>query len=297
MLQNIYACILMVITVASMQVSKSQIRGCDYRLTEQAKYSSFQLQHLGIFTNRSICVNGVFFGAGKGISIFDFLSYNESYLHNKIFKSVVAMVKNGLETTNLIILDIETPVHPRDFVNYNDTFLKDVVNALKLRLSVTRNIFPFAKLGLYATTVNPTNDSITGYQRASRLGLFDNVDYLVPVLYLGTNMNATEHTNQVLRETATLTDTQKHHIPMAPLLSWMYFGGAKTHCAVDYDKNHAIIEMIIMMNNTLKPSGLINMVQMWSGKDNETTNATTCGSSITQRTWIEHAQIVPLECV
>ena len=49
---------------------------------------------------------------------------------------------------------------------------------------VVRNSLQSATLGLYATMANTFfdgHDTLPGYQRASKLGLFDHLDILVPI--------------------------------------------------------------------------------------------------------------------
>merc|ERR1712217_93525 len=104
----------------------------------------------------------------------------------------------GNATTNYLVLDIEGPsdIHPRHFWAHNDSRLEEIVKAYKLRIKIVREFLPNAKLALYATT-SPDFDPnataakrVNGYQCAANLGLFDQIDFLVPVLYLAPTWNA-----------------------------------------------------------------------------------------------------------
>lgn len=92
----------------------------------------------------------------------------------------------------IIIMDLERP-HPMDLNQYsNQSDRIDVENAYKTRIAAANSTFPLATIGLYGTVVPdgqgdanaPTYKN--GHDRlveAGNRGLFDNLDYLVPVVY------------------------------------------------------------------------------------------------------------------
>ena len=109
------------------------------------------------------------------------------------------------DLTRTIIIDIERP-HPADLAElYTPAQRSRIVDAYKLRIAAARSVFPHAKLGLYGTLIpdargripdptcngpNPPDTPACKYEArrlalrtAGNQGLYDQLDYLVPVLY------------------------------------------------------------------------------------------------------------------
>ena len=291
------------IIVAAMIVVVHGKATCDYRLVQESKYSGFNLSSVGITTDTSICMNGFMSGAG-GTSIEAFVAQSEEYVRALAIKDILPKVKGGANTTSQIMLDIEKPVDRRKFHHpgrncpnkpcYNDTLAAAVAKALALRVKVAHDVFPHAKISLYGTTVNTEPWEMGGYLRMAALGAYDGVDYIVPVLYLGTGMNATNHTSYVLSASSMITDTSGTPIPMAPLMSWIWFGNPHRGCEISFAQAHEMLDVIATWNETRLP-----IVSFWSGSDTSGSN-TTCGAghpSLTQFEWMTQAQIVPERCL
>jgi hypothetical protein len=168
---------------------------CEYWLTEESDngdYSKLDVGELGFQTNRSVCTNADDAGAGKAITLQQYIQLGRAQLTNLMTERLLPKVRGGAATTDIVILDIESPkgVHPRGYGELNDTLLAAVVNATRLRLQIARSLMPHAGLALYATALNSTPGAIHGYHRARDLGLWDEVTHLVPVLYTGPGMRA-----------------------------------------------------------------------------------------------------------
>ena len=76
---------------------------------------------------------------------------------------------------------------------------------MRLRIRTARSLFPKSTVALYNQRMR-TNSSaaLEGYRRASRLGLYDDVSHLIPVLYLkGDGSSAVEEVEAQLRAAAT----------------------------------------------------------------------------------------------
>eukprot|EP01044_Picomonas_judraskeda_P010451 COSAG03_NODE_1344_length_4287_cov_2823.215377_3_plen_238_part_00 len=194
-------------------------------------------------------------------------------------------------------MDLESPVNPGNLSAYNASELARVVKAIRLRVCLTRQIFPRATLGIYGTTIGiwlPGSEQ--GLLAAAKLGLFDDIDYLIPVLYLGKGMDAAAHTETVLRASAKVTDSTGKFVPMAPLLSWIYFGAADNDCAVSQADTTAVVQTIEKLKAEWDPSrnGSIPIVQLWSGSDAETS---ACADKESQHKWLETTKIVPANCI
>eukprot|EP00937_MAST-01D_sp_MAST-1D-sp2_P006381 g6381.t1 len=275
---------------------------CDYRLVEESKYSSFSVHSLGLSVNRSICMNDYFSTSHNDMTLKDVIDASNDTIRTNALK-IAEHAHNGTNTTSLIILDVEYPVQYNQMWFQNDTMLADIVLAVRRRVQITRQLFPRAPVALYDEQCSSNKTVIAGYRRAAALGLWDDVTYLVPVLYLGSPaQNATNHTNEVLTSTAAGKMTSRGGaIPMAPLLSWKFF---PSDCAVPFDSMHDILRAIEQLSAMLPPQPTpIPVVHLWSGKDNETSaqrskdNKTCVVPPIAQRDWLERARVVPQRCL
>ena len=109
-----------------------------------------------------------------------------------------ALPVDGSATRNAIVLDLEAPANLKLLGTWLGTpTFAAVVRGLKMRVAVARRVFPHAPLGMYGSPNGPNsfvgedfNLSAAGYRAAAAAGLFDGVDFLVPVLYFGVNTTA-----------------------------------------------------------------------------------------------------------
>ena len=95
------------------------------------------------------------------------------------------------ETNEVLMMDVESP-HPKDLHTYAAAQQRDIVRAYKRRIAALRKAFRNARLCMYGT-LNPDArgraDNATYVARrdalkeAGKRGLFDSLDYLIPVLY------------------------------------------------------------------------------------------------------------------
>jgi hypothetical protein len=148
--------------------------------------------------------------------------------------------------------------------------LEKVVGAFKRRLAVVRRSLPHAQLGLYGTTVHDAGGiNVSGYQRAAAMGVFDDVDILVPVLYLGTSMAGYTDSLQRLNATSLVKRADGSTMPMWPNLRFAYFGGPETNWPIPaqkaYNQLRAIEEWTGGAGGTPIGGALY-----WNGYDNET---------------------------
>jgi hypothetical protein len=98
----------------------------------------------------------------------------------------------GKETTEILMMDVERP-HPRNLHAAGDDERKAaIVDAYKTRIAALRAVFPKAKLCMYGTLNpdgrgRPDNEQylarLDALKTAGEQGLYDELDYLVPVLY------------------------------------------------------------------------------------------------------------------
>ena len=281
-------------------------RTCDYRVVEEATYSAFNLTALGLNGSTSIAMNGDFSGAhGRAQSIQSFVAQSEAYVRNLAVTGIAPKVHDGVNTTDMITLDIELPVDWKLMARgcagcWNDTLASAVADALAMRIKVAHDVFPHATIALYGITHNTKvgSASLGGYERAASLGAFDALDFMVPVLYLGPGMNASAHTHDALTSASTLRTRDGRAIPMAPFLSWIYFGnGEEARCAVPTSATLAIIAVIEALNGELEPQPLpIPIVSFWFGSDVDTVNHTHGCADVEPLEWLSEG-IVPMSCL
>jgi hypothetical protein len=150
--------------------------------------------------------------------------------------------KGPFENDEIIIIDIESPIHPKEFNNHLED-LEAIVEAFKMRIDVVKSVAPTHPVALYGVVVPHGQGSeedwastYEGYQKAGEFGLYDNLDYIVPVLYHRwgeTDNNPEERqrasVQQGLSKSAALTRTNGDSIPLFPLLSLSVFNGNSNH--------------------------------------------------------------------
>jgi hypothetical protein len=170
-------------------------------LGEQSRYADDvrSLEDAGV-KNDSWFVHGYAVGAHSSITEDEFFAATEEDIRTKLLAYLADKVELDPETTDYVILDIEHPVHPRTlggYLNpshdlYDPAQFTRIINAFTLRISVARELFPNAQLGLFAvTTPHPFGDATLdaqvtrqgGFLAASAAGLYDDLDVLCPVIY------------------------------------------------------------------------------------------------------------------
>jgi hypothetical protein len=154
---------------------------CDFRLAESTQYSNWssQLGALGVTTNTAININGEHLGSGNTVSLAAFLAQTATQVRAMVRAQVLPIVLGGVNSTNLLVIDVENPARPDALWSFhNSTLLQRVVRALRLRIAVLREIFPRATISYYGapTRLHIAKASL-GYQKASALGLFDELNY------------------------------------------------------------------------------------------------------------------------
>ena len=114
----------------------------------------------------------------------------------------------------------------------------------------------------------------------------------MPVLYLGPGMNATNHTLEVLEASSMLRDSAGKPLPMAPLMSWIFFGpGKDSRCAVPFAELHKVLDVVATYDAAQLP-----VVSWWSGSDAGTPNVCN-GWNVSQLEWLTEGKLVPERCL
>ncbi|MEE2829693.1 MAG: putative metal-binding motif-containing protein [Myxococcota bacterium] len=215
---------------------------CEIHLVEQGRFSDLDLTGTGLEVG-SISVNGSAVKSGINHELEDFLGFTEEQIAST-FSNYVASHGPFTEET-IVILDIEHPVHPREFHNYLDSpeLFSEIIDAFRRRITVARSILPKNPIALYGVVVPHGQGSETGfagsnagYQAAIEHGLYDELDHIVPVIYHrfgATDPNYENRldlmTHQALGASAALTRSDGSALPLFPLLSLQVFNGNSNH--------------------------------------------------------------------
>lgn len=270
---------------------------CDFRVVQETDYSAWNLAKIGISTNSSICVNGGYLrnpsckGLPNDACFAEFVAVTPQQVLAAVKAHVVPVVAG--RRRQQIVLDLEDSVRPDLFWAFDDAKLAKTVAGMKMRVRVLRSVFPDATLGIYGTPtpfhnltasyagpaaayaagkfLNDTNLNLTmsGYARASALGLFDDLDVSIPSLYLGPWEDPAKVTDLVMRAATAITRSTAGHagiaLPAAPYLSWMFYGGmhsAKIRCLVPAATMQQQIDALLHY-----PVERLSMIQFWEGHD------------------------------
>jgi hypothetical protein len=220
---------------------------CDFRFSLQNRYAEDslvdELAEYGI-SNRAVTISGRATKSEKDISRTDFIGAKAEEIRTKLTDF---LKEHELPRDNdLVILDMEpkgiAPVRLGEFET-DEKLQRDLIAAYRRRIRVARQVLrqtkrPGLKLGLYQVIVpDGKGDSIeermSGYREAGEQGMYDQLDFICPVLYqrfgpndatpqrLRTWLDATS--TQAIDKSLTLTRRNHTRIPLVPFLSfWVY---------------------------------------------------------------------------
>ncbi len=134
--------------------------------------------------------------------------------------------------------------------------------------------------------------AINGYQRASALGLFDDVEYSTPSLYLSPGQDPENVTQDVLQcAERGILRSNGAPVPLAPFLSWVYEGrkgGPDYHCALSAETMRRQLALLLQAGNVRVP-----IIAWFNGMDNKTDM---CGGFRDQLMWMQQNDFVPSRC-
>lgn len=173
-------------------------------LALQNQYTSHAVECWGV-GNNAWSIQGQYLGAprftnGQNTTVEQFLAWTQSDVEDEL-ESYLADINSGPSiildpnTSDILVLDIEHPIHPKDWGKYYDekgvVKFWNLMNGFKIRIAAAREIFPNAQLGLYGVVVpmskggtgGPWPSRLNGYESAGTLGVYDGLDYLIPVVY------------------------------------------------------------------------------------------------------------------
>jgi hypothetical protein len=265
----------------------SQLATCDFFLTLEGHYSSLDLAQYDIVTGKSLCAQGSASAAGRGVTMAEFIVSTDAQIEaasRSYFDG--ANLSNGFNTTDMIILDIELPVHQQDMVDLNATIFPLWVEGFKRRVDVARRLLPYATLGIYGVVVDDCRTNATclarlvgAYQQAAKLGMYDAADVFCPRLYptpTWTPAEAAAIAQVTFGCTAAIVRSDGTSVPVAPFLSYFTIPG---NFPVAADVAHAQLSALqdVLRNPppcpgvpTQRTQTELHSIHYWAGDDNAT---------------------------
>jgi hypothetical protein len=223
---------------------------CDIRFSLQNRYAADSLvsalADLGI-SNRAVTISGRSTMSDKFISMEDFLDAGPEDIRTTLRQY---LANNALLRANdFVILDMEpSGFAPRSLGQFTEKAQRKLIAAYRRRIRVARQELrqtglPGLKLGLYQVIVpdgkgRPSEDFLermSGYVAAGRQGMYDQLDFICPVLYqrFGSDDAQPEAlrrwvaaaTRQAIEQSLTLTRRNGRRVPLVPILSFWVFNG------------------------------------------------------------------------
>jgi hypothetical protein len=227
-------------------------------LVLQQKKSALPLSNYGV-QNGGFVINGGWLKAGIDTVQDESIFYDATALDieeglRSFFTSHPEL--GDTDTTEIVILDIESPVHPRTIHQLLDTDqakFDATVAGYILRAAVARTVLPQAELGVYFTFTGPLSgtaddaywaDQREAWRIIAERGLFDHLDLLVPVFYLRYGPTDTrydrygDHIRLGVDDGRTYRRTDGTALPLFPLGSFRVYNGGSNHSgelALDFD--------------------------------------------------------------
>jgi hypothetical protein len=258
---------------------------CDLRFSLQSRYARnalvTALANLGI-SNRAVTLSGRATRSEKDISREDFLRADAETIRTALERF---LKNNDLpRADDMVVLDMEPgDFAPRHLGDFEGKLLRDLVAAYRRRIRVARQVLrrtklPGLRLGLYQVVVpdgkgRPSAEferRMTGYREAGSLGMYDQLDFICPVLYqrFGPDDAGPETlrrwssaaTRQGIEASLTLTRKNGERLPLVPILSFWVFNGRSRS-----DRESVTPESVARQLRVVQRGAGIEAILFWSG--------------------------------
>lgn len=292
---------------------------CHFSYATQHAYSAADITSLGVHTADTWFVTGDS-GGGNPKSWRQFLNQTAkqtkarwvSYMATGLGRNITG----GFATTNAIILDCEMGGALRNEscelkwlgtwlaakrASGDQTFDR-IVAATKMRIAVAKSLFPRASIGVYSSPTGPGGFAgenfalaMEGYHTAAALGLFDQVDFLVPSLYFGKNETSPGHeagvfgfSNATMTAALSIRRSTGAKIPVFANLKFTY--GNRWNF-LEPDTTHRLISWL----REPWAFGRVERIMFWFYPDNELEVYHQPPLSDIEN-WFRRVQVVPTSC-
>jgi hypothetical protein len=277
---------------------------CELRFTLQGRYPSVIDLRAFRVTNTAVTIHGSALLAGNDITEADFIKAEEKSI-SRAFRSYLE--RNALlpGRHHLIILDMEPsypdPSDPDRSISFspgnigryedNQSLQAELIQAYVTRIIVAREIlrekWPTVRLALYGVVVpdgRGEEDAIfeqrmRGYRRAGELGMYEFIDYLLPVLYNRFGLSDVllpdgdfdidrlhrwigRATHQAITNSQRLTRRNRRPIPLAPVLTFWVVNGNSAH-------HHKVVspDTMSFQLGILQKYRSVDIIVFWSGPE------------------------------
>ena len=258
---------------------------CDFRFSLQNRYAGERLLD-GLtalhVSNRAVTLSGRATLSGKGMSKEDFVAAREQAIRSAFANFLD--VHDLPCADDLVILDVEPEkCAPRHLGDFQDAELAELVRAYKLRIHIARQLLqeshvPRLRLGLYQVIVpdGKGRDSrgfqrrMAGYRQAGCLGMYDELDFICPVLYHRFGVADTDpatvrqwvarSTRQAIEGSPELRRSDGGRIPLVPIVSFWVFNGRSSS-----NRSATLPDAVALQLDGVQRSIGISAVLFWSG--------------------------------
>jgi hypothetical protein len=189
------------------------------------------------------------------------------------------------QMTGTLVIDIEDP-HPQDLHKLTPEEQLAVIEAFKTRIAATRAVFPNAKLALYGT-INPdargrAEDPVylkrlAALVAAGKQGMFDKLDYLVPVLYVRFGptdahwLTLTAYTKLGVTGAKKLRRSDGSKLAILPIIGLRVSNGNSKHhdeLLIDLPTADALRDTFYRQLDVFYEAGIPDVV-LWVGNDSD----------------------------
>jgi hypothetical protein len=268
---------------------------CDLRFSLQGTYASgdlaMDLGALGV-ANTVVTAHGSALKAGKNVTESEFV---------KVSDDEIAVIRESFENyldgrslphrpTDLIILDMEpAECSPRHIGSFETDSQRqaDLIRGYRRRIGAARAVLldkdmPDIKLGMYQVIVPDGQGRLTdgfrermrGYCQAGHTGMYDELDYLCPVLYqrFGPDDGTEEEvhgwidaaTHQGIDSSLKLTRSDGGVIPLCPLLTfWVANSSEASQNASDAVSPESILRQLRILRRYRARE--VEIIVLWAG--------------------------------
>lgn len=258
---------------------------CDIRFSLQNRYAddrlARELAEFGI-SNGAVTVSGRATRGEKEISQEEFLQADREEIRTTLtdFLSVHDLPR----ANDLVVLDMEPRgFAPRALGEFGGQQQRHLIAAYRRRIGVARQVLrrsdvPGLRLGMYQVIVpdgkgQPTEDferRMCGYLEAGRQGMYDELDFICPVLYQRFGADdadpatlrrwVTDATRQAIDGSLALTKRDGAGIPLVPIVSFWVFNknSADNRQAVSPD-------LVARQLQVVQAAGGFAAILLWSG--------------------------------
>jgi hypothetical protein len=261
------------------------LTACDIRFSLQNRYAddrlASELAELGV-SNRAVTISGRATRSEKEITEEEFLGADTDTIRTALTKF---LTEHDLPRANdLVILDMEPRgFAPRALGEFERREQRDLIAAYRRRIAVARQVLrrsdvPGLRLGMYQVIVpdgkGQSSDEferrMCGYLEAGRQGMYDELDFICPVMYqrFGTDDASpatlrkwvTAATRQGIEGSLALARRNGATIPLVPILSFWVFNGRSAN-----NRQAVSPDLVARQLQVVRGAGGITAILFWSG--------------------------------